>query len=74
MHKANSTNHRQAGQNVLYGDGHVSWQEHPFCGMRRDNVYTVSGADDGGVTTSGTIAGSPRWRGDSVLLPAESLN
>jgi len=65
---------RQAGQNVLYGDGHVSWQENPFCGMRRDNAYTVSGSNDGSVKTSGTIAGSPRWRGDSVLLPAESLN
>ncbi|HEY7118153.1 MAG TPA: hypothetical protein VH475_16305, partial [Tepidisphaeraceae bacterium] len=70
LRKANTPNHQGAGQNVLYGDGHVEFQFNPFCGMRRDNIYTVSGADDGTKTTSTTIVGSPAWRGDSVLLPA----
>jgi prepilin-type N-terminal cleavage/methylation domain-containing protein/prepilin-type processing-associated H-X9-DG protein len=74
MRKANSSNHARRGQNVLFADGHVTWSDHPFVGMQRDNVYTVSGSDDGGTPTSATIVGSPRWRGDSVLLPVESLN
>jgi prepilin-type N-terminal cleavage/methylation domain-containing protein/prepilin-type processing-associated H-X9-DG protein len=42
---ANSRNHRQAGQNVLYADGHVQFQMTPFCGTgttdHRDNIYTA---------------------------------
>jgi prepilin-type processing-associated H-X9-DG protein len=68
--KANSSNHKGAGQNVLYGDGHVDWQTNAFCGMKRDNIYTVSGSTDGSMTTSKTVAGSPKWAGDSILLPA----
>ena len=31
--RANSNNHRRAGQNVLYTDGHVSFQPTPYCGV-----------------------------------------
>jgi prepilin-type N-terminal cleavage/methylation domain-containing protein len=72
--KANSPNHQAAGENVLYGDGHVDWQQNAFCGQKRDCIYTVSGSNDGSVTTNHTApaAGSnniPKWAGDSVLLP-----
>ncbi|MDB5319272.1 MAG: putative major pilin subunit [Phycisphaerales bacterium] len=70
MQKANSRNHQGQGQNVLYGDGHAEFQQNPFCGSKRDNIYTVSGSIDGSVTTSKTVVGSPTWAGDSVLLPA----
>jgi prepilin-type processing-associated H-X9-DG protein len=70
MQKANSSNHNQQGENVLYGDGHVEFVQNPFAGTRRDNIYTVSGSTDGSITTSATIVGSPKWAGDSVLLPA----
>jgi prepilin-type N-terminal cleavage/methylation domain-containing protein/prepilin-type processing-associated H-X9-DG protein len=72
MKMANSANHSGQGENVLFGDGHVDFALNPFCGSRRDNVYTVSGSIDGSVTTSATIVGSPKWPGDSVLLPARS--
>jgi prepilin-type processing-associated H-X9-DG protein len=72
MKMANSANHSGQGENVLFGDGHVDFALNPFCGTRRDNVYTVSGSTDGSVTTSTTIVGSPKWQGDSVLLPARS--
>jgi prepilin-type N-terminal cleavage/methylation domain-containing protein/prepilin-type processing-associated H-X9-DG protein len=43
--RANSPNHFQAGQNVLYADGHVSFQTTPYCGVgvadRRDNIYSA---------------------------------
>jgi prepilin-type processing-associated H-X9-DG protein len=70
MQRANSRNHTGVGQNVLFGDGHVEFVMNPFCGAKRDNIYTVSGSIDGSVTTSKTVAGPPAWDGDSVLLPA----
>ncbi len=69
MQKANSMNHWGRGQNVLFGDGHVEFEQNAFCGQKRDNIYTVSSSDDGSKTTSETISGSPMWSGDSVLLP-----
>jgi prepilin-type processing-associated H-X9-DG protein len=70
MRQANSGNHAGQGENVLYGDGHVNFVFDPFCGVQRDNVYTVSGSTDGSNPTGATIVGSPAWKGDSVLLPA----
>ena len=75
MQKANSPNHQGAGENVLYGDGHVEFQQNPFCGTKRDNIYTISGSTDGSVTTQTgsnptTPANTnPKWAGDSVLIP-----
>jgi prepilin-type processing-associated H-X9-DG protein len=74
MQRANSRNHEAAGQNILFGDGHVEFVQNPFCGIKRDNVYTVAGAADGSAPTSGVISGSPKWDGDSVLLPVATLN
>lgn len=70
VRKANSANHKGAGQNVLYADGRVSFEQTPFCGKNRDNIYTVAGSPDGKTPTSTTIVGSPAWQWDSVLLPA----
>ncbi len=75
LRKGNSRNHNGNGQNVLYGDGHVEFQDSPFCGLNRDNIYTYgeSGNDATGTprATGGTgIVGSPVSADDSVLLPA----
>jgi hypothetical protein len=69
MKRANSLNHAGAGQNILYGDGHLNFEVNPFQGTKRDNVYTASGSTDGSVTTSKVVVGLPAWAGDSVLLP-----
>ena len=69
MKDGNSLNHAREGQNVLYGDGHVDFVSNPFAGTLRDNIYTISGSDDGKIQSSAAITGSPRWPGDSVLLP-----
>jgi prepilin-type processing-associated H-X9-DG protein/prepilin-type N-terminal cleavage/methylation domain-containing protein len=69
MRRANSLNHGQDGQNVLFADGHVEFARTPFCGRQRDHIYTVSASDDGSKTTGPDIADSPVWAGDSVLLP-----
>jgi prepilin-type processing-associated H-X9-DG protein len=71
MCKANSRNHGGAGQNVLFADGHVEFVTNPFCGAKKDNIYTVSGGADGALTTSKIVTGLPAWNGDSVLLPAQ---
>lgn len=59
----NSRNHRSAGQNVLYIDGHVGWSETSFCGRLGDNIYLS------GVSDSQFPGDSPQGRNDSVLLP-----
>jgi hypothetical protein len=35
----NSPNHKFVGQNVLYRDGHVSFNNNPYCGIQYDNIW-----------------------------------
>jgi prepilin-type N-terminal cleavage/methylation domain-containing protein/prepilin-type processing-associated H-X9-DG protein len=69
MQLGNSNNHGKQGQNVLYGDGHVEFQNNPFCGTNRDNIYTRGGPIWG--TTGQDLVGSPYVANDSVLLPTD---
>jgi prepilin-type N-terminal cleavage/methylation domain-containing protein/prepilin-type processing-associated H-X9-DG protein len=69
MRLGNSNNHGKDGQNVLYGDGHVEFQNNPFCGTDRDNIYTRGGPVWG--TTAQDLVGSPYVANDSVLLPTD---
>jgi len=43
---ANSQPHDREGQNVLYADGHTSWETRPDVGVKNDSVFTrwVTGA------------------------------
>ncbi len=38
----NSIQHRGDGQNVLFVDGHVAFKDRPYCGLDRDNIYTMA--------------------------------
>jgi prepilin-type N-terminal cleavage/methylation domain-containing protein len=38
----NSANHDSDGQNVLFNDGAVSFNNVPYCGMNNDNIYTIA--------------------------------
>jgi prepilin-type N-terminal cleavage/methylation domain-containing protein/prepilin-type processing-associated H-X9-DG protein len=73
MQKANSPNHQGAGENLLYGDGHVEFVQNPFAGTKRDNVYTKASNEnvttDGNEPTNNSANNSPGWAGDSVLIP-----
>lgn len=62
MEHANSTNHERDGQNVLFGDGHVTWEKTPFCGIADDNIYT---------TRAGLIDAAPADKDDTILLPTD---
>jgi len=78
MADGNSNNHNGDGQNVLYADGHVEFQNTPFCGMQRgttaangfrDCIYTGSpGATN---NTGQSSKPEPQDQLDSVLLPTD---
>jgi prepilin-type N-terminal cleavage/methylation domain-containing protein/prepilin-type processing-associated H-X9-DG protein len=76
MAAANSNNHNNRGQNVLYGDGHIEFQSTPYCGAIRpafgfpDQIYTAATSPTGdGGTTDNTA--QPVDKSDSVLLPTD---
>jgi prepilin-type N-terminal cleavage/methylation domain-containing protein/prepilin-type processing-associated H-X9-DG protein len=78
MTGANSTNHAGAGQNVLFGDGHVEFDQNPFVGVQRDNIFTdyatppAPGALGGtGLTGSTALLNGPGDGNDSILLPTD---
>jgi prepilin-type N-terminal cleavage/methylation domain-containing protein/prepilin-type processing-associated H-X9-DG protein len=81
MMAANSNNHKNDGQNVLYADGHVEYQKTPWAGSYetsggtalRDNIYV---ADTSGTITAGaggSTTGQPDTALDSVLLPTDDV-
>jgi prepilin-type N-terminal cleavage/methylation domain-containing protein/prepilin-type processing-associated H-X9-DG protein len=82
MSKANSNNHNGDGQNVLYADGHVEFQNTPFAGMLRatnnattsfkDNIYTAKGVTAAGQQPQNSGHESnkgPIDQNDSILYP-----
>ena len=60
--EGSSLNHEQDGQNVLYADGHVTWQKSPLCGLNGDNIYTNKNMQ---------LNQSPTDKGDALLLPTD---
>src|SRR5438045_918007 len=67
MKFGNSNNHGKDGQNVLYMDGHVEFQNNPFVGVIRDNIYVRSN----GLSFGANLADSPFNGNDSILLPTD---
>jgi prepilin-type processing-associated H-X9-DG protein len=71
----NSTNHnyknRGSGQNVLYGDGHVSFERSAYVGVNEDNIYTAQSKDYKGEAgqTAGVLSVRPKDQFDTVLIP-----
>jgi len=81
--RANSNNHRRAGQNVLYTDGHVSFQPTAYCGVgaeaQRDNIYTtlsripIAKGRTPPAFGQGALGHDvgPSWDHDSYLVPTD---
>lgn len=77
MARANSNNHRNAGQQVAYVDGHVEWNISPFCGPRKpgrawsDNIYANANGVDVATGKGGTVHTQPNEHYDVVLHPGD---
>ena len=65
MENANSPNHEREGQNVLYADGHATYELTPFVGVGHDNIYTAKAG------TPPTVERSPTDATDTLLLPTD---
>lgn len=72
----NSPNHDRDGQNVLYGDGHVEFQNNTWVGVTRDQIYTANTWDTTNNrltvstnTAAKTTGSRPVGAGDSVIRP-----
>jgi len=80
----NSRNHSNEGQNVVYADGHVTFQKTAYAGIGKDNIYTSMGTDAArpefiagelNVRPRDQFAVGPtRAMWDAVLIPAGDLN
>jgi prepilin-type processing-associated H-X9-DG protein len=78
----NSTNHNKAGQNVLYADGHVEFQQSVNVGYQTDNIYTAitySATAAPVYNVAGTIGlpgayGGPGGPDDTVMYPTSADN
>jgi len=67
----NANAHHEDGQNVLFLDGHVSFEEHPYCGIENDNIYTFLPAGLGRPELGEMpipFISSPGHRNDSFLV------
>jgi prepilin-type N-terminal cleavage/methylation domain-containing protein/prepilin-type processing-associated H-X9-DG protein len=66
----NSISHQEDGQNVLFMDGHVSFEDKSSCGVNDDNVYTMAAAEvEKGIfpeLSTGNV--KPQSRTDSLLV------
>ena len=40
--RGNSITHQRDGQNVLFLDGRVAFEKRAYCGVDKDNIYTIS--------------------------------
>ena len=73
----NAEEHDREGQNVLFNDGHVSFEKRPDVGTRYDNIYTTKGGQGAGGTDLQRRQGAAplgipttlvKHRDDSVLV------
>ncbi|MBN1972871.1 MAG: prepilin-type N-terminal cleavage/methylation domain-containing protein [Sedimentisphaerales bacterium] len=65
----NAITHQEDGQNVLFIDSHVEFEDFSFCGVNEDNIYTGQAANTDlrkGVKPS--MNSKPLTRSDSLLI------
>ena len=64
--KGNTIVHQDEGQNVLFLDGHVTFEKYPTCGIEDDNIYTRR--NWGGGQIGEPTYGAPANKKDSYLI------
>jgi hypothetical protein len=65
---ANAIAHEEEGQNVLFLDTHVGFEERSFCGINDDNIYTYWDGGDIRVGAPPVLGSMPADRMDSLLV------
>ncbi len=74
INRANAQPHERGGQNVLFGDGHNSFEKTSDVGVKHDNIYTVqNGTAEANVRMGGVPAttypqDTPSGSNDSFLV------
>jgi prepilin-type N-terminal cleavage/methylation domain-containing protein/prepilin-type processing-associated H-X9-DG protein len=72
MRWANSNNHDEDGQNVLFGDGHVEFVSNPFTGVQRDMIFGRRLSSTGFQSAGTGLTFTSSYDGnDNVLLPTD---
>jgi prepilin-type processing-associated H-X9-DG protein len=64
----NAIAHDEEGQNVLFLDGHVAFEDHSFCGIHDDNIYTYWNGGDIRMGGAPVLGSQPQHIMDSVLV------
>ncbi|MFC1793750.1 hypothetical protein ACFL3Q_09220 [Planctomycetota bacterium] len=64
----NARAHEEEGQNVLFIDGHVAFEDRSFCSIRDDNIYTYWDGGDMRIGSPPTIGSGSSDRTDSLLV------
>ncbi len=80
----NSGNHAGDGQNVGFGDDHVTWEISPYVGQNGDNIFTYTAAT--GVVNGTTDTNQQIWNPgtpyihtlappfDTCMMPVRAVN
>ena len=66
--KGNSGHHQREGQNVLFMDNHVYFENRSFCGVKNDNIYTYWDGPDIQQGAPPTLKSQPADKLDSLLV------
>ncbi|MCK4294351.1 MAG: hypothetical protein KAY65_14225 [Planctomycetes bacterium] len=64
----NTIFHNEDGQNVLFMDGHTTFEKRSFCGVNDDNIYTSQNATDIRKGALPTLTSQPAGPLDSLLV------
>ena len=64
----NAIAHEEEGQNVLFLDSHVAFEDSSLCGMLDDNIYTFWDGGDIRIGSPPAFIGMPQDRLDSLLV------
>ena len=64
----NAIAHEEEGQNILFLDSHVAFEERSFCGINEDNIYTYWDGGDIRIGTPPIVESQPQDRRDSLLV------
>lgn len=72
--KGNSATHQWEGQNVMFVDGHVTFEKYPNLGINNDHIWKcwsqcTNAADQDKQGTGDPVTGAPNMNGDTASYP-----